>query len=91
MNLKDQCDLVGQAYLNGEINGRELLKQTAIITFGVQGVLEPTREQVLQRMFELRDACEFMGDAPSDEEIVAGTAFLTKPELPATGDGKGAP
>ncbi len=90
MNLKDQCDLVGQAYLNGEITGKELLKQTAIITFSVQGI-EPTADQVLQRMFELRDACEFMGDAPSDAEIIAGTAFLSKPELPATGDGKGAP
>lgn len=25
-------------------------------------------------------AVEFMGDSPSDEEIVAGTAFLSKPE-----------
>lgn len=79
MNLKDQCDQVGQAYLNGEITGRELLKQTAIITFGVQGI-EPTADQVLQRMYELRDACEFMGDTPTDEEIFAGTAFLSKPE-----------
>ena len=79
MTLSDRCDQVGQAYLRGEITSRQLLLQTALITFSAQNI-EPTADQVLQRMLELRNAAEFMGDRPSDAEIVAGTAFCPKPE-----------
>ncbi|MFN6550676.1 hypothetical protein ACP6C7_18905 [Mycolicibacterium septicum] len=72
-----QVFLLQHAFKTGQIGNGEFVQRVAWLTFVAQGVTHPTVSQLEQRMHEVLDAAEFMGERPTVDEVLTATAFIS--------------